>query len=900
MYLTWLRRQVGGRATSAKLRIRKAAAARRFRPCLHSLENRLLPATYLVTNTNDSGPGSLRQAIMDSNSNPPGPNTIDFSIGSGVQTISPTFALPLITVPVVLDGTSQPGYSGTPLIELDGSQAGSEADGLMISAGRSTVKGLAINRFGGLFGGIWLTGSGGNTIVGNFIGTDVTGTQALGNAHHGVLILDSSNNTIGGTDPTARNLISANQSDAIQIIHLSENSVPTGNVVQGNFIGTDVTGTQALANRGDGVQVVGCANSLIGGTTPGAGNVIAGNSGRGVSLSRSDFSGTGASGNLVQGNLIGTTAAGTTALGNGQLGVAVSGAGTSNNTIGGTAPEARNVLSGSIHNNGVGIFGGATANVVEGNYIGTDGSGAVALGNAVNGVSVSDAGTSNNTIGGTAAGAGNLISGNLGNGIQFFGGSSSNCVEGNFIGTDVSGTRTLGNTASGVAVSGASNTTMGGTAAGAGNLISGNGIDGVYMSNTSTTGNLVAGNFIGTDSTGTISVPNVLDGVAIDAGASANTVGGIASGAGNLIAGNGRDGILLGPNSATTANVIQGNFIGTDVSGRLPLGNGRYGVRIHNQSTNNTLGGTVAGAGNIIAANVNSGVNIADDGTTGTVVQGNYIGTDRCRTIRLPNGKNGVEILSASGNTIGGTVAGAGNTIANNANDGVLVDTGTGNAIQENSIFASGNVGIELVNGGNHNQESPVVTSATSGGGSITVVGYLQSAPNTTFTVEFFANLVCNPSGYGEGEDFLGFLTVTTDDSGYTDFTATFGLPQGQFIAATATDPDNNTSAFSACVAVSEGGSPEAGKHLALPSRLTMDQEAAGKRRGDGLPAVGEFALSLRDRFWAVDAAFAERTSGRSNQDGLWEIDLTEREPGPGDGISLAGPAAFFVDLETY
>jgi hypothetical protein len=861
-------------------RTRKAVPVPRFRPRLDSLEDRLLLSTYLVTNTNDSGPGSLRQAILDSNGDP-GKNTIDFSIDSGVQTISPATALPTITVPVVIDGTSQPGSGNTPRIELDGSHAGASADGLTITAGSSTVKGLAINRFGGVFAGIFLNGSGGNTIMDNFIGTDPTGTQALGNAGNGVLILNSSDNTIGGLTGGAGNLISANSQDGVQItgttstgnvvegnrigtdvtgtralgnhsfgvdIHNGSQNVVGGpmagagnlisggassgvflqlgasnNSVQGNLIGTDISGTQALGNQNNGVDVSGNGthNNMIGGTEAGAANVIAGNSESGVAITN------GSSGNFVQGNFIGTDLTGTQALGNGQLGVGIVGAGTSNNLIGGTVAGARNLISASLHNNGVGISGGATANTVLGNYIGTDVSGTAALPNAVNGVSVSDNGTSNNTIGGTVVGAGNVISGNLGNGIQFFNGSSGNGVQGNYIGTDVSGTQALGNNNSGVAVSGASNITIGGTAAGAGNLISANIGNGVRIE-VSGMGNLVQGNWIGTDVTGTVALGNGSDGVdsavLIDSGSSNNTIGGTVAGARNIISGNGFNGVRIRDSSS---NVVQGNYVGTDVTGTAALGNAGAGVAVSGSASGNFIGGTDPAAGNIISANSLDGMDFFS-GTSENTVQGNLIGTDVSGNQGLGNGLNGVHLEDTSDNNlIGGTDPGAGNLIAFNGNDGVLVDTATGNAIRQNSIHDSGNLGIELVNGGNNNQAFPLLTSAISDGSSTTIVGTLTSTPNTTFILEFFANGAPNPSGHGEGESYLGSWMVTTDDSGDASFTVSFatGDTTGQFIAATATDPGNNTSCFSQDVIVNGRDAPTVGKYLGLAEGFAAGPE---------------------------------------------------------------------------
>jgi len=163
-------------------------------------------STFVVTNAGDSGPGSLRQAILDANANP-GADTIVFNIpGSGLHTITPSTTLPTISDPVTIDGSTQPGFTGSPIIELNGSQAGANVDGLRITAGSSVVSGLVINRFSS--DGMELSGNGGNIVKGCFIGTDATGTVDLGNAFRG-LNTASSNNTIGGTAAAARNVISA-------------------------------------------------------------------------------------------------------------------------------------------------------------------------------------------------------------------------------------------------------------------------------------------------------------------------------------------------------------------------------------------------------------------------------------------------------------------------------------------------------------------------------------------------------------------------------------------------------------------------------------------------------------------------------------------------------------------
>jgi hypothetical protein len=202
-----------------------------------------------------------------------------------------------------------------------------------------------------------------------------------------------------------------------------------------------------------------------------------------------------------------------------------------------------------------------------------------------------------------------------------------------------------------------------------------------------------------------------------------------------------------------------------------------------------------------VVLNALDGVLLSGSSASGNRVQGNFLGTGPSGTSALGNGGNGVAVVNASNNTIGGTAAGARNVIAFNGNDGVLVNGGTGNAIQQNSIYSSGNLGIELVNGGNSGQVAPVLTAVASDGSSTTIAGTLTSAPDTSFTLEFYANDVCNPSGYGEGQTFLGAATVTTDDSGAATFTVTLdgGVAAGQYVSATATDPAGDTSAFAAC-----------------------------------------------------------------------------------------------------
>jgi hypothetical protein len=194
--------------------------------CFQDLETRWLMATFTVANTGDNGgvnpapfagTGTLRQAIVDSNATP-GSNTIGFNIGTGVQTISLQAALPAVSVPVVIDGTSQPGYAGQPLIVLDGTSAGTSADGLDIMAGSSTVSALVIDNFSG-GSGIYLTSTGGDLVTGCYLGTNASGTTAAANLND--VKIDIASNTIGGVTGTpgtgAGNLISGAGNDGVLV-----------------------------------------------------------------------------------------------------------------------------------------------------------------------------------------------------------------------------------------------------------------------------------------------------------------------------------------------------------------------------------------------------------------------------------------------------------------------------------------------------------------------------------------------------------------------------------------------------------------------------------------------------------------------------------------------------------
>lgn len=639
----------------------------------------LYAETYIVTNTNDTGAGSLREAITSANTaagadnitftipaNDPrhvyylddgvpgqvsrfdqsgnsrlattmeandanipttGPLAIDPDWAHSWYSVQVSSALPAIAEAAVIDGYSQPGavpnsnpismnFNSVLKIELT-AVTGNEFDGLQITGGASTVSGMAIHGFGFFIAadGIELA-SAGNTVEGNHIGADVSGLSGLGNEGNDVFVNNAPNNLIGGTSTAARNLIVGSRSG----VRISGANA-TGNVVQG---------------------------SLIRNQTNGSGVVIAD--------------------------------------------------GASQNTVGGTIPAARNVISQSQ----IGV----------------------------------------------------LISGVNSAGIPH-----DNFVQGNFIGTDITGTVWLPNN-DGVLISNSPNNVVGGLTdtpgTGPGNVII-SALYSVFIASDESTGNRVEGNLIGTNATGT-AVPDpwgqYYTGVYVGGGGG-NIVGGPNPQARNVISGTRtRGGVVL----QDDGSLVQNNFIGTDITGTADLGN--TGGGIHVQGSNNTI------RDNIIAF---------------------------------------TKLLIEEGGEPFGSA--------------VIVMGGTGNAILSNSIFANALLGIELQNGAvpdglpvpndagdddsgpNNLQNLPVITSVTTTGGVTTITGTLNSTANTTYRIEFFANNAVDPTGYGEGQNFAGSTNVTTDANGNASFNVNVPQIAGiQQVTATATDPDGNTSEFSAAI----------------------------------------------------------------------------------------------------
>ena len=612
-----------------------------------------------------------------------------------------------------------------------------------------------------------------NTIQGNYIGVDSSGTSQLaaGMGLVAITITRAHDNLIGGTVAGARNVI-ASASGGITIFGVSGPTGPANNVIQGNYIGTDATGTNGLpVSAGSAVMIDSSSGNTVGGTVAGAGNVLS-RSLRGVHIqTQAPVS----ANNVVQGNFIGTNATGTLALGNSNGGVVVSStvgapSPSTDNIIGGTSAGARNVISGNT-SNGVGLAG-ANDTIVQGNYIGVTADGATALGNSDDGIDISSG--SGNVVGGTAAGAGNLISGNLNPGVDLGSGATGTQIEGNLIGTNAAGTAALGN-GQGIRIQNAGNTDIGGTTAAERNVIaaSTNG-SGVFVSGAGATAVTVQGNYIGTNAAGTAALGNKSSGVSVNSGAVVQ-IGGTASGAGNVISANGdpaAPGSANGIHLSSANNVVQGNLIGTDATGTQDLGNVLRGILV--QASTNTIGGTTAAARNVISG-AQSGVHIGSG--TGNVISGNYIGTNAAGTAAIGNDGWGIQINS-NGNTVGGATPSAANLISGNGsgrgNAGVVINGGS-NVVERNLIGTRADGTGDLGNNGS----GVLIQSSVNGVANLisrNVIAFNGSAaPNTSAGVDIQAgveNTITQNSIFSNdtlGIDLGDWSGVTANDSGDGD-----------------------------------------------------------------------------------------------------------------------------------
>lgn len=620
-------------------------------------------SAFTVTSSADSGAGTFRQAILDANTSS-GADTIYFD--AAVTSIALSSALPTVTDTLIIDGTvNHPGS----YVELNGN--GITGSGLTFSANSCELYGMYIHGF-------------------SIDGVDVTGTSG----------------TVGGANKG--NVISGNLVDGVYVSG-------SGVVINGNYIGTDVTGLIDNGNGGNGLELAGAGATV-------RGNVISGNGADGINCT-----GTGLA---AYGNTIGLGSDGATLIRNDSNGIELSSAAT--NAIIGTAAVAdRNIVSGNGSSNSFyGIkIAGATA-TITGNYVGTDSTGLVDKGNKGHGLSLTGAGA---TV--------------------------------------------------------------------RGNVISGNGNDGI---NATGAGLGVYGNIIGLGSDGSTFIKNDHDSINLTASASGAVIGTSAIADRNVLATATASGGTVEVRLFSSGTVVKGNYIGTNATGSSVVGTADDGVWMF--GSNNIIGGTGAGEGNLIMGGSNAGVYVYAGGSD--TISGNNISNS--------SGYGGV-LINAGNNTV------TSNTIHDNSKHGVVIIDGsnTGNRIQQNSIYDNPGIAIglgwfgplsndvlDVDTGANNRQNYPSVGPVRPGDTVLT--GTLSSAASTTYRLDFYRNPGCSSFGYGEAREWLGNTNVTTDASGSTTFTFTLASSAvlGEAYTATATDPGNNTSCISQCSVVDTDPNP--------------------------------------------------------------------------------------------
>lgn len=507
-------------------------------------------ATFTVTNTNDAGAGSLRQAIIDANGSA-GADTINFN-GALSGTINLVTDLPSITEGLVIDGsTANNAFAGADIIlngagrnyclkfdggaghVLKGISCSSAVDGVILTTNVSggTIGGTGArdqNEFNGNSStGLSIDGADNLTVLGNQFGTTVGNRDGISVKNNSINIL------IGGSTPADRNTIVNSTQHGINLINASV-------TIKGNYIGTD--GVADLGSTKSGIMVAsGVTNTTIGGVLAGERNVISGNNENGIALASSG-------GIIVTGNYIGLNAAGTAAIPNSMSGISIT---SSNNIIGGSNANNRNVISGNTQT-GVRIDASvntANGNSIKNNYIGLNEAGNAAVANGQGGV-VIQGNALNNQIGGNNEG--NVISGNTQNGINInSAGATGTIIRGNTIGLQADRITIAQNSLNGIRVAG-DNTTIGEVnVAGSRNVISGNGVSGIELNGTENT--LIVNNIVGLDGDGIAAKHNTGNGIYMINTASNNTVGGSAAGSANILS-------ASAANSCVRINGDAGNF----------------------------------------------------------------------------------------------------------------------------------------------------------------------------------------------------------------------------------------------------------------------------------------------------------------------------------------------------
>lgn len=792
--------------------------------------------TFVVNSTADNDicdntTCTLRGAIRRANFTN-GFDTITFNIGGGgLRTITPNTNLPVIEFPMTIDATTQPGYAGFPLIEINGTNITDGGDGFQINTSFVSIRGFAINEFHSFYLVNQDRDLGGNGITiynfansnaarfciisNNHLGTDSSGTIDKGNDISGLNIFDSDNNLV------VSNLLSGNGTSNDPDIERKSGSglslIAANNTeVYDNRIGTNLFGNAKL-NNSIGIFMSGNSN-LIGSDNPFDGNLVSGNGDR-EALPGNPVNGCIGTGiaevsvinvttgefitrfNNFQGNKIGTNSSGTAAIGNCSVGLATSPRHSS--IVGSITESGRNIVSGN-HNNGIicstrsDAFGGFAENLgglelpegqctIVGNNVGTN-------------------------LAGNAA-----IPNDRTNAPQMF------TFEGVVI---VYNTETF-------SVVGLPGGNSPNACTGFCNLISGN-TDGRPITRVSEFGQVgIFNNFIGTNRNGDAALPNDSGGLVEEGSTFVGAVGVDQNNnqvlLGNLISGN-REALFVG-SSFPYYVAVRNNLIGTDKTGLTAIPNGNndnpQGSAVILNGGIVDLGGTNPLEGNVISGNIGSGVQFLTRGAG--LALNNSIGVNK-NGQPLGNTRDGIQIFAENVRVFN-------NTIANNGRNGVIVlSLGSTsfvvkrNPIRFNSIYNNGALGIdlnadttfpiepdgvtpndcldvdELANG---LQNFPLLTAPVfNANGSVSLDGGLQSKPVTRFVIDYYSNATADPTNYGEGETYIGSQIVNTDSDGQVGFEFTSSVPVAPNvkITATATDVDGNTSEFSCFAGECTGG----------------------------------------------------------------------------------------------
>lgn len=761
-------------ATATVLASGGARSTSEFSPAAQSTNSSPLPGGIFVVNTTldtvnpNDGLLSLREAILAANASP-GQDQIRFNIpGAGALVIQPSTPLPAILDSTIIDGFTQPGttpngadagfLNATLRIVINGSLAGANADGLVVQAPNTTIRGLVINQFDG--SGIAVVGptAVGAVIEGNYIGTDATGSVFVGqgNGRDGVR-LESSNALVGGFTPASRNLISGNARG----VTVSE--AASGNQIAGNLIrANQIQGRPG----GEGVLLLG-SNNLVGS------NEVAANL-QGIVLR-----GGSARGNQLVGNRVGALISDTGSVllgGNTQEGILVDNA--PDNVVG-----PNNHIAGNLY--GVALSGaGSSRNTVRGNFIGTDplgNSASLFTRNTLDGVLI-ERSARNNTL------EDNVISGNGRNGILITAldrlggrvagnGPAANQVRNNLIGTDIAGLVDLGNVQNGVAIVDPGNPLGAGTSGnivGPGNTISGNN-NGVLLEGAGVSGTTIRGNRIGIGLDGTTDLGNSLDGIRI-VNARENLVGGEVPTDANLIGGNNRGIFIAGIDPLVRlGNAIRGNLIGTDAAGDLDLGNKFDGIVIDGAS-GNVIGGEHPEQGNLIKNN--DGTQVAVRSGTGNAILSNRI----FAAVGLGIDLNDDDIINPNDAAPDADLGG--NNLQNAPNLQVLSSVGNTTTIRGQLVSAPN--------------------------ARFVIQFFLNNSPNARAEGQ---ELIVPNESITEVNGVALFV-VTTNAQGVANFAATFNrlIPIGNSVTSTATALDDtpttdpgDTSEFSGSIADSAG-----------------------------------------------------------------------------------------------